>query len=278
VRSLRCAATLFLWIIAACTRAPTVPGTPASGELLIPSGPFQMGCSPGDGQCDSNEQPLHGVTLDTYIIDRYEVTNARYQACVEAGACTPPHEPSSSTRDLYYDAPPFAAYPVVKVDWFQAHAFCAWEGKRLPTEAEWEKAARGGEDARIYPWGDPKPDCARLNFFQGEYDADGGWADPAALCAGDTTAVGAYPTGASPYGAADMAGNVWEWVNDWYRSDYYRTAPAANPAGPPTGDFRVLRGGSWGSSAQGVRASARSLLYPPVYWSDVIGFRCARSP
>ena len=228
------------------------------GELgamvLIPAGEFLMGSSQaelelfceqilatGEDECDTgwfpDEQPQHTVYLDEYLIDKYEVTNVRYQACVEAGVCTEPTDLTSFSRESYYGNPDFAAYPVITVDWFQADAFCAWEGKRLPTEAEWEKAARG-TDARIYPWGDAAPTCDLVN---GVVFVDGDWN----ACVGDTAAVGSYPTGASPYGVMDMSGNVWEWVNDWYDGEYYGVSPGSNPTGPEDTGVRVVRGGSW---------------------------------
>lgn len=255
-----------LFILSACTISPiTAPAASlaaAGAEVLIPAGPFQMGCGPADGQCAAHENPLHEVRLDAYFIDRHEVTNARYQACVEAGVCTPPYATASATREVYYGNPEFADYPVVNVDWPQADAFCAWEGKRLPSEAEWEKAARGSEDARTYPWGDGAPDKTLLNF-----DSN----------VGDTTAVGSYPDGRSPYGVMDMSGNVWEWVSDWYQADAYALASSVNPTGPASGEFRVLRGGSWLNDAPFERATVRVNAAPET-WYIVDGFRCARTP
>ena len=244
----------------------TAPGAAGVNEILIPAGPFQMGCSPDDDACEDSARPLRAVTLDAYYIDVSEVTNARYVACADAGVCTPPHALSSRTRTSYYGNPAFNDFPVVNVDWFQAAAFCAWEGKRLPSEAEWEKAARGSADTRIYPWGNQPPDCTRLNAWD---------ADKAEPCIGDTTAVGSYPTGASPWGVLDMGGNVWEWVGDWYLSDAYSVLPAANPLGPATGFSRVFRGGSWYDMRSYVSVSYRIGDYPER-WADWSGFRCVR--
>ena len=242
--------------------AATTPVFNTAEEILIPAGSFQMGCDSSNPaeSCNGDEQPLHTVMLDAYSIDKYEVTNARYKACVDAGGCEPPQEASSYTRAVYFGNPEFADYPMIKVNWHQASAFCAWEGKRLPTEAEWEKAARG-TDGRIYPWGDQAPTQELANF-------DGN--------VGDTTPVGSYPAGASPYGVMDMAGNVWEWVNDWYDGSYYSQSPSENPQGPASGEYRVLRGGSWGDYGISVRSAIRYYNGPGI-WYYSVGFRCVRS-
>ena len=156
-----------------------------------------------------------------------------------AGACSEPN--NTRWNDLAY-----AEHPVVNVNWDQANAYATWAGGRLPTEAEWEKACRG-TDGRIYPWGDEPPTAELANFANN---------------VGDTTPVGSYPNGASPYGALDMAGNVWEWTADWYAADYYANSPPANPPGPATGDVRVVRGGAFDYNENDVRCAARDDCYP----------------
>ena len=196
-------------------------------QVCVPDGELLMGSDKSvDSQAHDDELPQHSVYLDAYWIDQTEVTNAMYEQCVSAGECTPPAKNSSYTRDFYYGNSQFDDYPVIYVDWNQAKAYCQWAGRRLPTEAEWEKAARG-TDGRIYPWGNTNPDRSLLNY-NGNID--------------DTAEVGDYPAGQSPYGALDMAGNVWEWVADWYGETYYQNSPDRNPQGPQTGEFGVLRG------------------------------------
>jgi serine/threonine-protein kinase len=236
--------------------------------IFVPGGIFRMGCDEDNRResCQPDEAPLHSVSLSDYRIDRTEVTTAQYAACVAAGACNPPLTSSSITRPNYYNNPDFASYPVINVTWQDAAAYCLWAGKRLPSEAEWEKAARLSKLAPIYPWGDKAPTCELANYQS-----------PEGPCIGDTAPVDSYPQGLSPVGAADLAGNVAEWVNDWYLAGYYFASPASNPTGPRSSDLRVVRGGSWNSDWEDIRTARRNSLFSNVA-SLEIGFRCAWTP
>ena len=243
--------------------------------VYVPEGEFLMGSADSDADASSDEKPQHTVYLDAYWIDKTEVTNAMYALCVQAGVCSPPSSTGSSTRSSYYGDPQYDNYPVINVSWNDATAYCEWAGGRLPTEAEWEKAARG-TDGRVYPWGNENVAGNLLNFCDSNCQYD--WADKTVDDGyADTAPVGSYPDGASPYGALDMAGNVWEWVNDWYGSSYYGNSPSENPAGPSSGDARVLRGGSWYFYVSSVRAAGRGGYEPALRVID-FGFRCSLSP
>jgi eukaryotic-like serine/threonine-protein kinase len=223
-------------------------------EIVIPAGPFMMGCNPAlDDQCRTNELPYHMVTLSSFAIDRTEITQAAYAQCVAGGSCTQPSD--------QYDPANKPQHPVAFVTWDQAVAYCGFVGKRLPTEAEWEKAARG-DDGRTYVWGEEVPTCDHAAF---------------APCAGnESKPVGSYPLGASAYGLMDMCGNLWEWIADWSDNDYYAISPASDPTGPATGSSRVVRGGYFANIGQILRAAYRSALDPSTA-DRYLGFRCARS-
>ena len=223
-------------------------------QVFIPPGEFEMGNDEGW----ESEKPVHIVRLKAYWIDQTEVTNAQYSLCVQAGACDPPGNSGSFTRDDYYNALDFERYPVINVSWYDAMAYCEWAGRRLPTEAEWEKAARG-VDANIYPWG-ADISCEQANYID---------------CIGDTSPVGSFPSAASPYGALDMAGNVWEWIADWYYIGYYGDSPLDYPQGPDSGAYRVVRGGSWNDYEWYLRTTNRYSYFPDNKRVS-IGFRCAQ--
>ena len=213
----------------------------------VPAGPFDMGSDGGD----SDERPVHTVELDGYYIDKYEVANELYQVFLQATSGEQPRYASDNRVNG-------AQQPVLGVSWFDAKGYCGWAGLRLPTDAEWEKTARA-TDGRTYPWGEGI-DADKTNYGN---------------TVGRTTPVGSYPAGVSPYGAHDLAGNVWEWVADWYDSRYYGSSPTSNPTGPSSGSSRVIRGGSWSNTSEGLRASNRLWLGPMFRFLD-IGFRCAQ--
>jgi len=224
--------------------------------VRVPAGEFLMGSDTWkDPNAEGDELPQHRLRLGEYWIGKYPVTNAQYKVFVDATGHPPPGHWEGGKIPAGKEN-----HPVVNVSWHDAAAFCAWAGLRLPTEAEWEKAARGA-DGRIYPWGD-KWDARKANTSEGGR--------------GGTTPVGAYPAGASPYGALDMAGNVWEWVADWYGEGYYSQSPRENPLGPASGTYRVVRGGSWVLDLRDVRAAYRYRNHPDARL-DNFGFRCARS-
>ncbi len=225
--------------------------------VYVPAGEFLMGSADSDSQAHGNEKPQHKVYLDAFWIDRTEVTNAQYNKCVQAGVC----KVSDFANDSNYNGD---NQPVVAVDWSQAQAYCQWAGRQLPTEAQWEKAARG-TDGRVYPWGDQLATCEYAVMNEGSGNGCGARDAP--------WPVGSKPQGASPYGALDMAGNAWEWVADWLDEGYYATPPPKNPPGPSFGTYRVVRGGSFDNESIDVRGSYRGGDFP-VGWDFIRGFRC----
>ena len=254
--------------------------TTPTGMMLIPAGEFRMGGSKGLFAALSNEKPVHSVYVDAFYMDKYEVTNAQYAAFLTAKG---KHAEAGHTwldiesgwvriervDRVYRATADYENHPVVEVSWYGAMAYAQWAGKRLPTEAEWEHAARGGLAGLKYPWGNT------IDASQANYGGN----------VGVTTVVGRYP--ANGYGLYDMAGNVWEWCLDEWDSDFYARSPRANPFSGGTitdviSNFtnvissRVLRGGSWLYSAQYVRVAGRS-RYTPTYAYGTIGFRCVRA-
>jgi sulfatase modifying factor 1 len=234
--------------------------------VKIPAGAFRMGSKEGD----SDEKPVHEVTLRGFCIDKFPVTNGLYRKFCDATGRDYPTDPGFSGMADYLTKN--LDYPVVNVSWEDARAYCEWTGKRLPTEAEWEKAARG-QDGRKYPWGNAEPDGSQCNFADKRSGLS--WADKKVDDGfARTSPVKQYPTGASPYGVMDMAGNVWEWCNDWYADDYFKESPAENPKGPSNGSYRVLRGGSWYDEASYLRCACRG-GFGPSFRCGHFGFRCA---
>lgn len=232
--------------------------------VLVQAGPFPMGVPPGDRDGGRDEYPRHEVSLDAFYIDKYEVTNGRYLEFVKATGHRTPQHPTDPSRNVWRGGlmpESIADRPVINADWYDADAYCQWAGKRLPTEAEWEKAARGTDDRR-FPWGNVEPTPKHLNYNQR-------WIGEKTLMP-----VGSYEAGKSPYGAYDMAGNVWEWVADWYDPMYYEKSPARNPKGPATGTRKVLRSSGWQVETPLVRIFTR-VPSDPLVRNDSTGFRCA---
>jgi formylglycine-generating enzyme required for sulfatase activity len=257
-----------LWFVpepaAGADPSPTLSGKDGAPLVLVPAGPFPMGVPKGDRDGGRDEYPNHEVFLDAYYIDKFEVTNGRYREFVRATGHRPPQHPNDPSRNLWQGAvmpDSIADQPVINVDWQDADAYCRWAGRRLPTEAEWEKAARGTGDPR-FPWGNVEPTHKHLNFNQR-------WQGEKTL-----KPVGSYEAGKSPFGAYDMAGNVWEWVADWYDAFYYEKSPARNPKGPATGTDKVLRSSGWEVETPLVRSVTR-VKSDPLNRNHSTGFRCA---
>jgi formylglycine-generating enzyme required for sulfatase activity len=222
-------------------------------QVFVPAGKFIMGTDEKNAQ---KNRPAHQVTLDAFWMDQTEVTNAMYALCVEAGTCSAPWPDTNP----FYGKSKYKDYPVVYVTWDAADTYCHWAGRRLPTEAEWEKAARG-TDGRSYPWGNNPPDMRLANFD---------------LNIGAPIDASRYTLGASPYGVLNMVGNVREWVADWFNEFYYVVAPHDNPQGPPTGTQKSLRGGSYLDGASEIRVFNR-FSHAPASPGINRGFRCASS-
>lgn len=258
------------------TLIPTPTPAPIVGKtgmrmLYVPDGVFRYGNDDGD----PDESPSQLVNMNAFYIDETEVTNAQYAQCVDEGICRPPSQTGASYHSAYYGTAEYENYPVVFVDWYSAEAFCEWRDARLPTEAEWERAA--GYDPQLlqrtlYPWGD-EFDGNRLNYCDGRCPRDGSdtTIDDGHL---DTAPVASYPDGRSAIGAYDMLGNAMEWVADWYDRDYYTSAPNINPRGPADGEFKTLRGGSWRSLSDELSITTRGFFDPTVARAT-LGFRCA---
>jgi formylglycine-generating enzyme required for sulfatase activity len=256
------------------SRLVTVPPTAVNQDFIqndlvhiATQTTFEMGCDPahnGGFECEFDELPLHSVTISPFFIDKTEVTNNQYSKCVADGACDVPDENRSQTRPSYYNNSDYKYFPVIFVSWYDAQDYCTWAGKRLPTEAEWELAARGATPL-AYPWGDTAPTCTLANHFG---------------CEGDTEQVGSYLPGMSTFsGALDMAGNVKEWVGDWYTDapflpvTYYSISPTFNPTGPAYGGQKAVRGGSFYQTEVYLRTADRHDLNPADS-DEQTGFRC----
>jgi len=253
----------------ASERTSPIDGMP---QVFVPAGILRMGGLDIHAD-DRDELPAHDVSLDAFWIDMLEVTNAMYMLCVQAESCTVPEDWASDRRLAYFNEEKYKDYPVVHVTWEQANTYCAWAERRLPSEAEWERAARG-DDFSNFPWGDEPPNEHYANFNR---------------LVNDTSRVGSYAAGVSHFGAFDMAGNVWEWVADLYKIEYYSISPKQNPSGPETNisKLRVLRGGSFQDEWIDLRVSKRGAALGPNPNAphdapnragehlSKIGFRCA---
>ena len=244
-------------LVSAADLLKEITGKDGAPMVLVPAGEFWMGLSEGEGLDD--EQPRHKVFLDAYYIDRFEVAIEQYAKFL---ALTGWEKPLNWDK---VKLPEHATRPVIGVTWSDADAYCRINGRRLPTEAEWERAARG-ENERKFPWGDTRPKPSEALFgqmTQFTYDL--------------LKPVGSYPKGIGPYGVFDQAGNVAEWVEDWYDGEYYREGPEKNPPGPKSGQYKMIRGGSWSDMPVYLMSASRNSKLPPNTRNAFIGFRCAQS-
>lgn len=232
--------------------------TDGATMIYVPEGEFLMGSEQGNTSADKDEKPQHMVYVDSFWVDQTEVTNAMYAGCVDAGECDFPSNTLTHYGENYFGEAKYDDYPVISMDWFDALAYCEWVGQRLPTEAEWEKAARG-TDSRMYPWGG-QIDCEKAQYID---------------CGGETVPVGSYPEGASPYGVLDMAGNMREWVSSLYQKYPYDSGDGREDL--QAEGSRLLRGGSWHSGAREARSSDR-MRASPSFTHPGYGFRCAGPP
>jgi sulfatase modifying factor 1 len=224
--------------------------------VTIPAGPFVRGTTSGG----FDEQPQRTIVLDAFSINRYEVTNYQYQQFVLATGHRKPGPPSRYAKSI--GKMRGTNQPVVYVSWEDANEYCRWKGKRLPTEAEWEKAMRGS-DGRLWPWGNQEqPSGANWARVQDGYEV--------------SARVGSFQADKSPYGVMDGAGNVMEWVGDWYSESYYKNSPDQNPPSPEYGTYRVLRGGGYTTTGADIRITSRTKMVPD-FRDETIGFRCAIS-
>jgi formylglycine-generating enzyme len=256
----------------------TIIGNDGAKMVLIPAGEFEMGDSFNEGQ--DNELPVHTVYLDAFYIDVYKVTNAQYAQFLNSyGKNTDDSDNKLLALDsdsclveksgnTYSAKSGYGDHPVIEVSWYGAKAYAESYGKRLPTEAEWEKAARGGLVGKRYPWGD------NIDSTKADYDVDNTWGDTATDMLKYLEQVGSFAP--NSYGLYDMAGNVWDWCADWYGSDYYSSSPENNPRGPGSGNWRVMRGGSWCYYEGHLRCADRHYNSPALTFLTV-GFRCCAS-
>lgn len=251
---------LILGLLMAAVLPSTVGATDTPGMILYPSGEFWMGSKEDQGLRD--EMPRHKVWLDAFWIDQHEVTGKDFEGFLEEN---PKQHPTITGWWDRKVRPDMAQKPVFGLSWKRCRSYCQWRGKRLPTEAEWERAAAGLE-SRMYPWGNQQPGPERANFNKCCFVRKGEVLEE----------VGSLPLGKNPEGVHDLAGNIAEWVNDWYDKSYYAVSEYKNPQGPPTGKYHVIRGGAWNSLPDYMRSSRRYGVDDAKDFYG-IGCRCARS-